>query len=129
MWGDELMLDVGSAAAGELRQMRLTVIGIGYLGLTYAVCMAELGHEILAIDVDQDNHKQPRGEVPFFEPCLQLLLQKSLTERSGSASPAPTEKSRSLGTSTSCVSEHQRRWMAPPTCNTCTPSRIHLPRT
>ena len=32
--------------------MRVTAIGIGYLGLTHAVCMAELGHEVLAIDVD-----------------------------------------------------------------------------
>lgn len=34
--------------------MRLTVVGIGYLGLTHAVCMADLGHEVLAIDIDRD---------------------------------------------------------------------------
>jgi UDPglucose 6-dehydrogenase len=33
---------------------RVTVIGIGYLGLTHAVCLADLGHEVLAIDVDED---------------------------------------------------------------------------
>ncbi|HUN37968.1 MAG TPA: hypothetical protein VMU95_38755, partial [Trebonia sp.] len=32
--------------------MRVTAIGIGYLGLTHAVCMADLGHQVLAIDVD-----------------------------------------------------------------------------
>ncbi len=31
---------------------RVTVIGTGYLGLTHAVCLADLGHEVLAIDVD-----------------------------------------------------------------------------
>jgi UDPglucose 6-dehydrogenase len=59
--------------------MRLTVIGIGYLGLTHAVCMADLGHEVLAIDVDRDKiTKAARGEVPFFEPGLEPLLGKNL---------------------------------------------------
>jgi UDPglucose 6-dehydrogenase len=59
--------------------MRLTVIGIGYLGLTHAVCMADLGHEVLAIDVNQDKvAKAARGEVPFFEPGLEPLLRKNL---------------------------------------------------
>ncbi|HUZ38662.1 MAG TPA: UDP-glucose/GDP-mannose dehydrogenase family protein [Streptosporangiaceae bacterium] len=59
--------------------MRLTVIGTGYLGLTHAVCMADLGHQVLAIDVDPDKiTKAARGEVPFFEPGLEPLLRKSL---------------------------------------------------
>ena len=59
--------------------MRLTVIGIGYLGLTHAVCMADLGHEVLAIDVDEEKiAKVTRAEAPFFEPGLQPLLRKSL---------------------------------------------------
>ena len=59
--------------------MRLTVIGIGYLGLTHAVCMADLGHDVLAIDVDQQKiAKAARAEVPFFEPGLQPLLRKNL---------------------------------------------------
>ena len=33
--------------------MRMTVIGTGYLGATHAACMAELGHEVLGIDVDE----------------------------------------------------------------------------
>lgn len=59
--------------------MRLTVIGIGYLGLTHAVCMADLGHEVLAIDIDPDKIvKAAQGEVPFFEPGLEALLRKNL---------------------------------------------------
>jgi UDPglucose 6-dehydrogenase len=47
----------------------LTVIGTGYLGLTHAVCMAELGHDVLAIDVDQEKiAKVSKGDAPFFEP-------------------------------------------------------------
>jgi UDPglucose 6-dehydrogenase len=56
---------------------RVTVIGTGYLGLTHAVCMADLGHEVLAIDVDQDKiARAARGEAPFFEPGLEPLLRK-----------------------------------------------------
>jgi UDPglucose 6-dehydrogenase len=58
---------------------RITVIGIGYLGLTHAVCMADLGHEVLAIDVDVDKVATAAGgEAPFFEPGLEPLLRKNL---------------------------------------------------
>jgi UDPglucose 6-dehydrogenase len=58
---------------------RVTVIGIGYLGLTHAVCLADLGHEVLAIDVDEDKiAKAANGEAPFFEPGLEPLLRKNL---------------------------------------------------
>jgi UDPglucose 6-dehydrogenase len=57
---------------------RVTVIGTGYLGLTHAVCMADLGHEVLAIDVDEEKMaKAAKGEVPFFEPGLEPLLRKN----------------------------------------------------
>jgi UDPglucose 6-dehydrogenase len=60
-------------------RLRLTVIGAGYLGLTHAVCMAELGHEVLAIDIDKAKvAKAASGEPPFFEPGLEPLLRKNL---------------------------------------------------
>jgi UDPglucose 6-dehydrogenase len=59
--------------------MRVTAIGIGYLGLTHAVCMADLGHQVLAIDVDVEKvEKAAQGESPFFEPGLEPLLRKNL---------------------------------------------------
>jgi UDPglucose 6-dehydrogenase len=59
--------------------LRISVIGTGYLGLTHAVCMAELGHQVLAIDVDAEKiAKAARGETPFFEPGLEPLLRKNL---------------------------------------------------
>ncbi|MBL7495959.1 UDP-glucose/GDP-mannose dehydrogenase family protein [Frankia sp. CNm7] len=58
---------------------RLTVIGTGYLGATHAVCMAELGFEVLAVDVDAAKiDRLARGEVPFFEPGLDELLRSNL---------------------------------------------------
>jgi UDPglucose 6-dehydrogenase len=56
---------------------RVSVIGAGYLGLTHAVCMADLGHEVLAIDVDADKiARAAAGQAPFFEPGLEPLLRK-----------------------------------------------------
>ncbi|WP_395105284.1 UDP-glucose dehydrogenase family protein [Actinomadura sp. SCN-SB] len=58
---------------------RLTVIGTGYLGATHAICMAVLGFEVLAMDVDERKiARLAGGEVPFFEPGLPELLTKAL---------------------------------------------------
>lgn len=60
---------------------RIAVIGTGYLGATHAACMAELGHEVLGIDVDpQKIAKLQAGEVPFYEPGLDEVLKKNITE-------------------------------------------------
>ena len=59
--------------------MRLTVFGLGYLGLTHAVCMAEMGHDVLGVEIDQERvAKLENGEVPFYEPGLADLLRKHL---------------------------------------------------
>lgn len=59
--------------------MKMTVFGTGYLGATHAVCMAELGHDVLGVDIDQSKvDKLSRGEVPFFEPGLTDMLEKNL---------------------------------------------------
>src|SRR5271166_5280044 len=71
------MIDVDIDATG--RGAGVTVIGAGYLGLTHAVCLADLGHRVLAVDVDGHKiERAARGEVPFFEPGLEALLRKNL---------------------------------------------------
>lgn len=58
---------------------RLTFLGTGYLGATYAICYAELGYEVLGFDPDVDKiEKLSQGEVPFHEPGLDELLRKNL---------------------------------------------------
>ena len=57
--------------------MRISVIGTGYLGATHAACMAELGFEVVGVDVDPAKiERLARGEVPFHEPGLPELLVK-----------------------------------------------------
>ena len=56
---------------------RLSVIGTGYLGATHAICMVELGFDVIGLDVDEAKiDRLRRGEVPFFEPGLPELLDK-----------------------------------------------------
>jgi UDPglucose 6-dehydrogenase len=57
----------------------LSVIGTGYLGATHAVCMTELGFEVIGLDVDETKvARLTAGEVPFFEPGLGEMLRKAL---------------------------------------------------
>ena len=59
--------------------LRLTVLGTGYLGTTHAACMAELGYEVLGMDVDDAKVQLlSRGEVPFFEPGLPEVLKRNI---------------------------------------------------
>ncbi len=56
---------------------KLSVIGTGYLGTTHAVCMVELGYDVIGLDVDEEKiERLAKGEVPFFEPGLPELLSK-----------------------------------------------------
>jgi len=58
---------------------RLSVIGTGYLGATHAVCMVELGYDVIGLDVDEAKVASLRaGEIPFFEPGLPELLTKHI---------------------------------------------------
>ncbi|KMO71224.1 UDP-glucose 6-dehydrogenase [Mycolicibacterium chubuense] len=59
--------------------MRCTVFGTGYLGATHAVGMAELGHEVIGVDIDPGKiAKLTAGDVPFYEPGLPEMLQRNL---------------------------------------------------
>ena len=59
--------------------LRLSVLGTGYLGATHAACMAELGFEVIGMDVDEAKVAMlADGRTPFYEPDLEPLLRKSL---------------------------------------------------
>jgi UDPglucose 6-dehydrogenase len=58
---------------------RLTFLGTGYLGATYAICFAELGYEVLGYDVDERKiAKLSAGEVPIHEPGLDDMLRRNV---------------------------------------------------
>jgi UDPglucose 6-dehydrogenase len=59
---------------------RLAFIGAGYLGATYAICFAELGYDVICLDIDEPRiGKLAGGSVPFHEPGLDELLRRNLS--------------------------------------------------
>jgi UDPglucose 6-dehydrogenase len=59
--------------------MRLAVIGCGYLGAVHAASMAELGHEVVGVDVDPHKIEAlSKAKAPFYEPGFEDLLARTL---------------------------------------------------
>lgn len=59
--------------------MRISVIGCGYLGAVHAACMAQLGHDVVGLDVDPVKiERLSRGEAPFYEPGFEEVLVPAL---------------------------------------------------
>jgi len=66
--------------------LRITVIGTGYLGATHAAAMAELGFEVLGLDVVEEKVELlSAGRVPMYEPGLEDLLRKHVAGIEGSS--------------------------------------------
>lgn len=60
---------------------RIAVIGAGYVGLTTALCLAELGHSVACADIDRDRvARLCAGQCPIHEPGLEDLLRRCLAE-------------------------------------------------
>ena len=58
--------------------MRISVIGCGYLGAVHAAAMAELGHDVVGVDVDAEKVTAlSNGKAPFFEPGFEELLART----------------------------------------------------
>lgn len=59
--------------------MKITVYGAGYVGLVTAACFAELGHEVLCIDINIEKIKLlEQGKIPYYEPGLSNLVQNNI---------------------------------------------------
>ncbi len=59
--------------------MKISVIGCGYLGAVHAASMAELGHDVVGIDVDEAKIGTLRNaKPPFYEPGFEELLERTL---------------------------------------------------
>jgi UDPglucose 6-dehydrogenase len=59
-------------------QPSIGVIGVGWVGLVTAACFAELGHRVIAVDIDAAKvDALSRGEVPIHEPGVEELLERN----------------------------------------------------
>src|SRR5262245_17303149 len=60
--------------------MQIAVIGTGYVGLVSGACLADFGHTVTCVDVNQTRIDQlTRGEVPFFEPGLGEVVERNVS--------------------------------------------------
>src|ERR1700676_4656188 len=63
----------------EVGKMEISVIGAGYVGLTTAACLAEIGHHVLCADCDVERiNSLKAGRMPFFEPHLDDLVKRNV---------------------------------------------------
>ncbi|MEZ4857327.1 MAG: UDP-glucose/GDP-mannose dehydrogenase family protein [Flavobacteriaceae bacterium] len=59
--------------------MKIAVIGTGYVGLVTGTCLAETGNEVICVDIDASKvAKMQSGEVPIYEPHLDVLFERNI---------------------------------------------------
>ena len=61
--------------------MKIAVIGTGYVGLVTGTCFAETGNDVICVDIDEAKvAKMKNGEVPIYEPHLDVLFERNIKE-------------------------------------------------
>lgn len=61
--------------------IKIAMVGTGYVGLVSGTCFAELGHQVICIDKDQEKIAQlRRAEIPIYEPDLAEMVAKNIQE-------------------------------------------------
>lgn len=62
--------------------MKVTVFGSGYVGLVTGACLAEVGNEVLCIDISQDKiDGLNKGVLPIHEPGLEALIARNMAQK------------------------------------------------
>ncbi len=71
--------------------VRISIFGLGYVGLATAVCLARKGHQVVGIDPDREKVEKIQGGIaPFFEPDLDASLKKAVSQQALTARADPS---------------------------------------
>lgn len=61
--------------------MNIAVVGTGYVGLVTGTCLAETGNHVICVDIDEKKvNKMRNGEVPIYEPHLDVLFERNIKQ-------------------------------------------------
>src|SRR5499433_2051155 len=84
--------------------MKVSVFGVGYVGTVLAACMAEEGHEIVAVDVSAEKVRAINaGETPISEPSVPELIEHAVLAKTLRATTDADEAVRNTEVSFVCV--------------------------
>lgn len=62
--------------------MNIAVVGTGYVGLVTGTCFAETGNNVICVDIDVEKVERMRaGEVPIYEPHLDVLFERNIRQK------------------------------------------------
>ena len=60
--------------------MKITIFGTGYVGLVTGACLADVGHDVVCMDVDEEKiARLEGGEIPIFEPGLEPMVKTNVS--------------------------------------------------
>ncbi|MGB7298810.1 MAG: UDP-glucose/GDP-mannose dehydrogenase family protein [Burkholderiaceae bacterium] len=72
--------------------MKVTVIGTGYVGLVTGACLADVGHDVMCVDIDESKVARLRnGEIPIYEPGLDVVVKNNVEAKRLQFSASPKE--------------------------------------
>ena len=107
--------------------MKLSVIGAGYVGLTTAACLAQIGHDVFCSESDLEKlAKLQNGGLPIFEPHLEDVIKERSARQTDCVSDAPKKRLPGEMPSSS-ASERPRFPMVMPICMPSKRSPAPLP--
>jgi UDPglucose 6-dehydrogenase len=90
--------------------MKVSVIGLGYLGATHAVAMAKIGHQVLGIEPNQDKIESLKaGKAGFYEPGLDQALAEQIAAGRLTFQSAHDESSKAVDVHFICVGTPQTK--------------------
>lgn len=65
----------------NLSNMKIAVVGTGYVGLVTGTCFAETGNQVICVDIDEKKvERLNKGDIPIYEPGLDVLFDRNVDE-------------------------------------------------